>query len=115
MTTFFEALPERKSSKHGAIQWVPAEVGSPVAGQLLIDTKRARVVYSVAEFPTDWAGRAFHLVKVTEGTDAESESYCVFCGSGPQPGDQCDCKGWTYSKTCKHVDACRALIENQWL
>jgi hypothetical protein len=126
MTTFYEALPERKSSKHGAIQWVPAEPGAAVAGRLTIDTKRARVVYTVAEFETPWEGRAFRLVKLTcpdaasapqscLGTDDSAEAYSVFCGSGEFAGDQCDCKGFIYKHTCKHVDSCRALMENSWL
>ena len=115
MTTLYETLPERKSSKNSAIQWTPAEPGAAVAGRLTIDTQRARVVFAVKEFDTPWEGRAFRLVKLTEGTDDSAESYSVFCGSGEVAGDQCDCKGFTYKHTCKHVDACRSILANRWL
>ncbi len=113
MPTFIEALPERLSSKHGAIKWTPST--STPGGPLTIDTDRARVEYIVAEFATDWAGRAFHLVKLTDGTDPESESYAVFCSASHPANDSCDCKGFTFKHTCKHIDAARALLENSWL
>jgi hypothetical protein len=117
MTTFTEVLPERKASKHSAINWTPAEGNdfAPLAGVLVIHTDRASVTYGVAEFPTDFAGRGCTLAKVTTGTDPESESYSVFCGRSPFTGDQCCCKGFTYNRTCKHVDAVRALLANGWL
>src|SRR5262245_52861189 len=111
MPAFVEALPARKSSKHSGIKWEPT---GPAAGVLTIDTDRARVVYAVAEFATDWAGRAFHLAKLTSGTDREAEAYDVFvCDSGRD--HRCDCRGFTRFGHCKHLDACLTLIENRWL
>ena len=86
-----------------------------LAGVLRIDTNRATAKYAVAEFPTPWPGRAFHLAKVTDGTDPAGESYAVFCSHHGPAGDSCDCKGFTYKGTCKHRDACRALLANGWL
>jgi hypothetical protein len=109
--TFHEALPERKSAGRAALRWEPAD-GTSVAGTLAIDTKKASVSYALAEVPTDWRGRAFRLTKLTEGTDT-AESYTVFCGDDPE-ADGCDCKGFTFAKHCKHLDAVRALITNEW-
>ena len=117
MNTFTEVLPQRKSSKHSALNWAPNESGdfTPVAGVLTVHTDRATVKYAVAEHPCDLPGRGFVLAKMTDGTDPESESYSVFCGRSPFVGDNCCCKGWTYKHTCKHVDAVRALLANGWL
>lgn len=116
MPVYTEKLPERKASKHSAIQWEPCpDDFSPRCGRLLIDTDRSRAVYILTEFPTGWRGRGFHLVKVEGGTDQESETYNVFCSADHPSADSCDCKGMTYKRTCKHADACRALIENGWL
>jgi hypothetical protein len=117
MATFVETLPERKASKHSAIQWTPNDSGDfdPVAGVLVIDTDRARVRYAIAEFPTDFPGRGFLFAKMTDGTDEESESYSVFCGKHSPAADSCTCRGWSYKQTCKHRDAARALLANGWL
>jgi hypothetical protein len=116
MPTFTEILPERKSSKHSALNWTPAgDDFGPLAGVLTVHTDRATVKYAVAEFPTPWPGRAFHLAKVTAGTDPESESYSVFCSHHGPAGDSCDCRGFTFKATCKHRDAARALLANGWI
>ncbi|QJW93116.1 hypothetical protein [Frigoriglobus tundricola] len=113
--TFTGVLPARKSSKHSAIQWRPVTDDTHVAGVLTIHTDRASVAYTVSEFPTDWPGRGFLLAKETAGTEPESERYSVFCAAAGPWGDTCDCKGFTYKATCKHVDAVRALVGNAWL
>ena len=110
---FTEILPERKSSKKIAINWTPArgDEALPLAGALTIHPDRVSVKYAVTECAAP-RSRGFALVKVTEGADPESELYNVRCGTAPFVGDECDCKGFTYKRTCKHVDACRALIAN---
>lgn len=116
MTSFTEVLPVRKSSKHSAIEWRPTGGDfDAVAGVLTVHTDRASVAYTVTEFPTDWRGRGLHLRKLTTGTDPTSESYSVFCAASGPAADVCDCKGFTYKATCKHVDAVRALVANGWL
>jgi hypothetical protein len=115
--TFTEVLPERKASKHSAMEWTPNDSGefAPVAGVLVVHTERATVKYAVAELPSHGAGRVFGLAKLTEGTDAESEAYTVFCSKRSQDADACTCKGWSYKHTCKHRDAARALLANGWI
>ena len=117
MACYEEVLPATKSSKHSGIRWTPAEADyEPVAGTLVIDTDRSRVEYVVHEFPTGWLGRGFQLLKLTEGTDKAEESYSVFCSQrgGPE-ADSCECKGFAYHGTCKHVAALRALLANDWI
>ncbi len=96
------------------MNWTPSEHSG--RGELVVHTARASVTYAVTEFPTPWDGRAFHLVKESEGTDAESDSYDVFCHRGGQD-HQCSCKGFAYGrgKPCKHIAAGLALIENDWV
>lgn len=109
MPTLTELLPPTASSPHSALQFTASET-VPHAGLLLIDTARARVEYLIVE--TDAAGgRAFHLAKVTPGTDAESEEYSVFVG---RAGSSCSCKGFAYGrgKPCKHLLAVAALLDN---
>lgn len=65
------------------------------------------MLYTVKEFSTPWPGRAFHLVK-------SGDSYDVFIPSNGQDHN-CSCPGHAYGrgKPCKHVLACRALIEGE--
>lgn len=119
METMTEILPVRKASKKSAMQWTPAteaqSENSTFAGVLVIHTDRASVTYAVSEFPCDWPGRGFHLAKQTSGTDPESESYSVFCAKSGPAGDQCECRGWVFKGTCKHRDAMRAILANEWV
>lgn len=111
----FAALPVTLSSKRSAIAWLPSgDDMSPVAGLLTIQTDRVSVQYRVTEFPTDWQGRGFHLMKTDDGSDPAEDSYSVFapkCGAG----HICECKGFLFAGKCKHVAAVAALIENGWL
>jgi len=115
-TVLTEVLPARKSSKRSAINWRPTPGDfNPVAGVLTIHTDTASAAYTVTEFPTGWTGRGFTLSKLTEGTDAESESYSVFCNPARPAAASCDCKGHERFDHCKHVDAVVSLIANRWL
>ena len=111
--TFIELLPAQKSSPHSAIHWTPNALGT--SGLLVVHTARASVTYTVTEFSTPWEGRAFHLVKQSEGTDPTCDSYDVFCHRAGQD-NQCSCAGFAYGrgKPCKHILACQALISNRW-
>jgi hypothetical protein len=118
--TFTEVLPDGGG---GAIRWTPADPSDPPAagdlppaGLLRIDQRRASCHYTVTEFPTGWDGRAFHLAKPDgeSGTDPEAGSYDVFVGRNPADRT-CQCKGFERWGRCKHVLACRALIENGWV
>ena len=105
-----ELLPAQKSSRHNALKFTATGIGR---GRLTIDTARASVEYLVTEFPTDFGGsRAFRLTKLDKGTDGEASNYDVQCGA---PGDTCECKGFLCHGTCKHILACRAIIENSWM
>lgn len=72
--------------------------------------------YAVAEIPVGngFDGRGFTLVKLATTEDGDEvptdEHYGVFVARNGQD-DLCDCKGHTYSRCCKHVDAMRHLIE----
>lgn len=113
----FEALPPRKATPTGSgIKWTPAidNAMSPVAGTLEISTARHWSKYTVSEFPADFAGRGFHLRKLTAGSDPTEEAYSVFipkCG----PGALCECKGFYFAGHCKHIDAIQALLGNRWI
>ncbi|MCE9566528.1 MAG: hypothetical protein K8U57_31275 [Planctomycetes bacterium] len=110
-----ELLPATKTSKHNGITWIPSEVAA--CGRFIIDMGRVRVNYHFNEFSTTWDGRAFRFVKLDEGTDKESDTYCVFIARSGR-GHVCDCKGFAYSGvkgTCKHIAASLALIENRWV
>jgi hypothetical protein len=109
--TFTEVLPAQKSSRHNAMNWTPGS--RPGTGLLTIHTARATAKYAVTEFPTPWDGRAFHLVKLTPGTDREAESYDVFCGRGKN--HRCECRGFLRHSHCKHIDAALAIWDNGWL
>lgn len=112
---FTELLPPTKSSRHNGILYTP-DPGHAARGTLVVHTARASVTYLVTEFPTPWDGRAFHLAKVTPGTDPESDAEDVFVGRNGADR-QCSCKGFAYGKgrSCKHLHAAMALIENGWV
>ena len=115
MATYTEVLPERKASKRSAINWRPVTGDGFAAGVLTVHTDRASVAYAVSEFSTGWPGRGITFKKLTEGTYATAESYSVFCATAGPAADTCDCKGFTYKATCKHLDSARALLANGWL
>jgi hypothetical protein len=109
MATLTELLPPQKSSPRSAIHFDPA------TRVVRIDTRRSSTSYAVVEFPTDFKGRAFRLEKLDAGSDAESEAYEVLCGRAGE-FDRCDCRGFLrWNLPCKHVNAMKALIENEWV
>lgn len=116
LTTLCEVLPATKSSKNTAIRWTPNPDGDfdPVAGALVIESKRSTDLYAVIEFPCSW-GRGFTLAKKTKGTDETESSYNLCCSPHGAEHDSCDCKGNVATGGCKHRAAIRALIANGWL
>jgi hypothetical protein len=112
MPTFIEILPAQKSSPRNALQWTPGDVKG--TGIMVVETARSTTRYAVTEFPTDWDGRAFHLAKLTPGTDKEADSYNVFCARNQQDHN-CDCRGFFSTSHCKHVDAVSALLDNEYM
>lgn len=84
------------------------------AGVLSISAGKTWAQYAAVSFAAD-EGRGFHLAKITAGTDGEAESYDVFCSAAGPAGDSCECKAWLYRQTCKHRDACRAVLANGWM
>lgn len=116
MTTHTTALPATKSAKHGGqVRFTPTGGDDgPHAGCLVIDLGRTVTAYLVTEFPTGFPGRGFHLSKLTEGSDAECDSYDVFCGQNGQDRS-CDCKGFTRWNHCRHEVSVRVCIGNGWL
>jgi hypothetical protein len=118
MPTFSEILPPTKSDRHPGILWTPGVF--PGTGKLVIQGDHSYVAYAVAEMPTEWRGTAARLMKFadTPGSDGGSESYEVFCAApGSREADQCSCKGFAYGKgkPCKHIEAVKALVANNWL
>ena len=105
MTTFTEII-----EKKNAIKWTPAAV--PGTGLLTILDARKNTDYHVQPLATSW-GRGFTLAKL-DG----SERYSVLIGK-PGEHDRCDCAGMTYKPNaphgCRHIQACKALIANNWL
>lgn len=97
-----------------AVQWEPAEAGSPVAGVLAVGLGDKRGVYAVAELPAVEGLRCFVLRKIEGGTDPEANGYGVRCKASGEPWS-CDCRGWLRWNRCRHTDAIRELIENHKL
>jgi hypothetical protein len=113
VSQFTEVLPATQSSPHTAIRWTP-DPDATGRGELVIHTARASTAYAVAEFGTPWEGRAFLLTRREPDAGGAAVSYNVFCHRGRQD-NLCDCRGFARHGNCKHVSACFALIENQWL
>jgi hypothetical protein len=114
--TFTELLPATKSSRHNGINWTPSATGQ--GGLLTVHTAHKSVEYLVVEMEIQWDGRAFLFAKTDKGkgTDAESDSYTVYCGRNGQDFS-CSCKGFIYGcgTLCKHLNAASALLENETL
>jgi hypothetical protein len=107
MTTYTDLLPATKSDPKGAgIDFTPAGGG----GLLVVKQKRVYAAYAVSEFATGWDGRAFALVKLTEGSDPTEERYHCFLARNGQDR-RCDCKGFVYAGHCKHLSALATLID----
>ena len=113
MTPYTDLLPPTKSDPKGqtGFDWERSESEGPAAGVLTIKQKRIYVSYVVVEFPVEWAGRGFHLSKLTEGSDPAEDGYDVFVAKD-SPHRFCPCKGFTYAHSCKHTLALVALIAN---
>ncbi len=113
---WYDVLPTRGGFAI-AMQWVPQTTdSSPLAGFVMLDSKRDRTVYRVSEFPVSWAGRGFTFAKIKgEGTDKTVENYNVFAATAGAAHDGCDCKSTARWGYCKHSDAVRTLINNSWL
>lgn len=110
MSTFTDLLPPTKAGTP-ALAWEKNEDPySPLAGKLVIDTREARDVYAVTEFPVGWPGRGFHMAKVGGG------AYDVFVSLHGPEADSCDCAAASYgAPTCRHRAAVRTLIGNGWI
>jgi hypothetical protein len=83
------------------------------AGVMKISIGKKDCEYYVFEFANQFNGRSFHLQKLTEGTDKESESYDVLIAKW----NTCTCKGFTYGKckvngrtTCKHIESILQIL-----
>lgn len=109
LPAYCDKLPATKSSRHNRVAYTPCE-SHPGAGVLTIATDRGATEYALVETETDWAGRAFALVKI--GADGEEpEQYSCFVGSAVD--SRCECKGWLRWQTpCKHLLALRQLVES---
>lgn len=117
MTAYQTTLPATKTVKEWSVTFHKAEGDyCPIAGVLEIATPKQATEYVVTEFPCGFPGRAFHLAKITSGTDPESEAYdCFVARSGS--GHTCDCKGFVYgrNKPCKHLNAVIRCLAERWL
>ncbi len=107
-----DLLPRHEGEQLG-VWWFPSTL--PGCGVAKVGRKKV-TSYTVNEFPTDWAGRAFRLAKLPDepGTDPDNESYAVFCASDPRL-HRCECKGFARWHHCKHIDTVTTLIANGWL
>jgi hypothetical protein len=75
----------------------------------VVKQRRTYTTYAVSEFATAWDGRAFLLVKQSEGLDPTEERYSCFLARNGQD-KRCDCKGFAYTGGCKHLSALETLI-----
>ncbi len=111
--TFTEVLPQGKNKRRPALEWQPIENPTGYAvGHLTIHNDRSTTEYRVECFPADEC-RGIALVKMTPGTDRAESHYCLTVS--PEGAVACECRGFVAHQTCKHRDACVALIENKWL
>ncbi len=111
MSQFIDLLPVTKSEKAGALVWEPAtdaeNATTQLAGVLTLTGKRCHCKYAVEEFVSDH-GRAFMLFKLGAGSDKTEERYgCVVGAHGVQ---MCECKGFAFSGSCKHLEAVKTLL-----
>lgn len=113
--TFTELLPATKTAPHTAIRWTPSGT-TPNAGLLSIQSKRTDCEYLVVEGEARYPVRVFSFFKVEgkAGSDAGESGYTVAVGVAGSPCS-CTCKGFTYGRRCKHVEAAVAVIDNGWM
>lgn len=112
--------------KHGeetiSIEWFPTDPEddkNPAAGMVRMEGKRIpTTIYTVTEFTTSW-GRGFFFGKFGgkgAGTDHSTAGYSVLiAGTGASGGDRCECRGAARHGHCKHLEAARQLVANNWL
>ena len=95
--TLTEVLPGSKTSLNRAMQWTPVCAG---VGTLELADKKGGMRYAVAVQP-------FGGVRMSK---ADGETYVA-------TRTACECKGFTYGRglACKHIEAVRALVANDWL
>lgn len=108
LPAFTDKLPATKSSRHNRVTWTPCE-SHPGVGVVTIGTDRGHTEYALVETETDWAGRAFALVKI--GADGEDvEQYSCFVGDAVD--SRCECRGFQRWGGCKHLSSLRRLVES---
>ena len=111
---FSETLPSTATAKNSSIHWTPSRVITG-AGNLTIHASWCSAEYLVLPIVTDFAGRAFVLAKVSQGSDPDEANYTVFI-AGPGEHDSCTCKGHTYHPNqphgCKHIAAMKTVLVN---
>jgi hypothetical protein len=115
--TLTEVLPATKSAPHTAIRWTPSGT-VPASGLLTIQSKRCDVTYLVCEMEGSYPVRNFLFAKAegTPGSDKDESAYTVSVGVAGSPV-ACTCKGFNYARgrSCKHVEAVVAILDNGWL
>ena len=114
-----EKLPPSKTDPHRSITWRHSGT-VPNAGLLKISTKKGAVEYLVVEMVGAPPARLFLLAKTTDSPDLgdpDEHSYCVAYTHATGEG-ACQCKGAFYGKgarTCKHIEAVKAILDNGWM
>jgi hypothetical protein len=90
------------------LRWFPVtDPFSAVAGALEITARGRTTTYSVVEFASPFPGRSFNLCSAIGDHSAD-----VFVSHHGPEGDSCTCADAFYRRrACKHVSACRKLME----
>ncbi len=109
-------LPQRGAKAAPVMTWAPCGPGfAPAVGVLAIETDRVACRYRVEEFTPGEPGRAFMLIKLDPGSDAEELEYAVLCAADPRRDLCSGCKGFLRYGFCKHHSAVRLILTKGWL
>lgn len=112
-TTIHAMLPATKSKAASGLAWTPEADNdfSPVLGVLALSDARGVCRYRVESAHSEGAWLDFVLCKLDAGTDATAEHYTCSITQSEHVRSLCGCRGFTFTKGCKHLAALTKLME----
>lgn len=112
-----KVLPASKTIAERSLVWAPAPPAeTSFAGTLIVTQKKEKTVYRLDSTDADgMPGHAILLAKQLQLNRkgepvAAHEVYRVYIGLNPEH-THCNCTGFGRWRTCKHVDAVKALFD----
>ena len=109
-------LPERAGHRLPLTWHAASDDYSGLAGFAEIGSGKDRATYAITEVPVS-VGRGFFFTKLgAKPTATKQGGYAVTCvRAGDAPVGSCECSGFKFNGSCRHLDSVATLILNGWI